>query len=133
MKNILYITALFCLVTFTSCREERETEAAKLEQMAKETNKLLPQKMDEITMVDSVSVKGMEFSYYYTILGRRKDSLGFDISQVKKILREQAASGIDTIPTFRDFKHQISFKYIYNDMNGNYLFDYTVRTKQKHK
>lgn len=101
--------------------------------MARETNKLLPMKMDEVTMVDSVSVKGMEFSYYYTILGKHKDSLGFDIDEVKEALKEQAASGVDTVPTFRDFKRQVSFKYIYNDQDGNYLFDYTVKTKQKHK
>lgn len=132
MKNILYIAALFLFVTFSSCKEE-ETEPAKLERMALETNKMLPKRMDEITMLDSVGAKDMQFSYHYTLPEHDKDSLDFDVNDVKKALIKKTQSGIDTVKSFQAFKHQVSFKYIYNDKNGAYLFDYTVRTKQKHK
>lgn len=89
--------------------------------------------MDELTMLDSVGAKAMQFSYHYTLTEHDKDSLGFDVNEVKKLLMKKTQSGIDTVKSFQAFKHQVSFKYIYNDMNGNYLFDYTVRTKQKHK
>lgn len=101
--------------------------------MAVETNKMLPKRMDEITMLDSVNAKEMQFSYYYTLTEHAKDSLGFDVNDVKKSLSKKTQSGIDTIKGFQAFKHQISFKYIYNDKNGAYLFDYTVRTKTKQK
>jgi hypothetical protein len=132
LKHILYIAALFVLATFSSCKEE-ETEPAKLEFLATETNKMLPKRMDELTMLDSVSAKEMQFSYYYTLTEHEKYNLDFDINNVKKALINKTQSGIDTIKSFQSFKHQIRFKYIYNDKNGAYLFDYTVKTKTKHK
>lgn len=130
-KHFIYIAALAVLLV--SCKKET-IEHAQLELVAKEVNKKAPMQIDQFTMLDSAALKDdFTLVYYYTIIGSDKDSLDFDVNDVKMQLIKQAQLGIDTLKAMQSFESQVGFKYMYRDKNGNDLFDYTVKTKNKQK
>lgn len=133
MKKIIpYITCAVALLSLASC-QKGDADQAHLEFLARELAKRMPVHVDEYTMLDSAVVAGdHQMNYYYTIKGEGKDSLDFDIEDIKGYLKNLAEKNIKDNETLNAFEKPVAFKYVYNNKNGKYLFDYTVKTKHKH-
>ncbi|HLA56811.1 MAG TPA: hypothetical protein VK623_11950 [Flavobacterium sp.] len=106
-----------------------------LKKTAIEMNKKCPVNVDNETRLDSVaSHEGAQIQYNYTLLNHVKEDTTIDYNAAKKYVLNNAQQNLDTNPQMEDFrKHDVAMKYRYNDKNGKFLFDFTIKAKQEIK
>jgi len=99
-------------------------------ELASELNKSCPLMADSITRLDNVAaLSGNVLQYNYTLINMEKKNI--DIVKSKNKIEPRIINNVRTIPNLQKLRDQkTTFKYLYKDENGEYLFTISVAPEQ---
>lgn len=129
---ILFIVVFAIAFFGTKYLFSGNSDEAELKKIAAEVNKSCPMTINSETRLDNTEVIGKaKIQYNYTLLKIAEGDTIINFPILKKTLQEQSQQNFDTNPQMEHFRvKDISMKYYYKDMNGKYLFDFTIDPKE---
>lgn len=134
LSAVLIFAVTFAIAFFgTKYLFSGNSDDAKLKEIAAQINKSCPVVVDSETRLDNTEAfDGAKIQYNYTLLNVTKGDSTVNISDTKKFIEGQSQQNLDTNPQMHAFREMdITMKYHYKDKNGQFLFDFTIKPKNK--
>lgn len=127
--SLFLMYALFGWATISCVGEKKEESTTDfLNTVVQEVNKQLPRKLDNITWLDSVSLKKPNtLNYHYRLI--QNDSILYDWDVTRKNAIEKAQNNIDSLNSVSKLfsGRDVKMHHFYVDSIGKPLFDFIIK------